>query len=162
MSRRGTGVLEAFRYAAAGMVEAFRSQRNVRIHVVVGTLAMELGVLYGLGTRAWMALVTVATLVLAMEMVNTALEAAVDLAHPDWHPLAKAAKDVVAGGVLVAALGALAVGCIIFGPRLDRLPLLLVTTAARQPVKFAGLLAGLAVAVAAAMLGGRREPPRER
>jgi diacylglycerol kinase len=159
VSRRATGVAEAFRYAAAGMAEAFRGQRNVRIHVVAGTLAMELGVLYGLDPDAWMALVTVATVVLALELVNTALEAAVDLAHPDWHPLAKAAKDVVAGAVLVAALGALAVGCIIFGPRLSRLPTLLVTTAARQPAKFALLLAGLAIVSAAATLGGRREPP---
>lgn len=152
--KRSATLFEAFRYAGAGVVHAFRSQRNIRIHVVAGTLALELGVLVGLEPWQWVALVLAITVVLALEMVNTAVEAAVDLAAPGYHHLARVAKDVVAGSVLVAAAGSLAVGCLIFGPRVGQLPTVLVAWARGRPLGFAVLWAGLALALAGALVGG--------
>ena len=98
------------------------TQRNAKIHCAIGALAVVLGLLLRIGQAEWLALVLVITLVLLTEGFNTAIEAAVDVASPGYHPLAKVAKDVAAGTVLLAAIAALVVGLIVFLPHL--LPLL--------------------------------------
>lgn len=105
-------------YAWAGIVHSYRAQANFRIEVWAGALALGLA----LGLRVPPAPVLLAcALVLGLELLNTALEAVVDLASPEWQPLAKVAKDAAAGAVLVASLGALLVGVVELGPPLLRL-----------------------------------------
>src|SRR5437899_1501642 len=87
----------SFRYAFAGLFYVLRTQRNFRIHLAVGALAVLLGAVLRLSAPEWALLAVVITLVLAVEMVNTVVEAVVDLASPAYHPLAKIAKDVAAG-----------------------------------------------------------------
>jgi diacylglycerol kinase (ATP) len=111
----------SFSYAFQGIFHMLRTQRNAQIHVVIGLIAIVLGVLLQIGQAAWLALAIIITLVLAAEGVNTAVEATVDLASPQYHPLAKVAKDVAAGTVLLTAIGAIVVGCIIFLPPLWQL-----------------------------------------
>lgn len=102
-------------FAWAGVRHAYRSQANFRIETWAGALALALAALL----RAPLAPVALAcALVLALELVNTALEAAVDLSSPEWHPLAKVAKDAAAGAVLIAAAGALIVGLAVLWPPL--------------------------------------------
>lgn len=100
-------------FAWAGIRHAYRSQANFRIEVWAGVLALAVAALL----RAPLAPIALAcALVLALELVNTALEAVVDLTSPEQHPLAKVAKDAAAGAVLVASAGALVVGWVVMGP----------------------------------------------
>jgi diacylglycerol kinase (ATP) len=115
--RAGT-LARSFRYAFAGLGYVARTQRNFRIHLAAGTLAAILGLVAGLSTPEWAVLATLITLVLAAEMTNTVVEAIVDLASPTYHPLAKVAKDVAAGAVLLTAIGAIVVGLFLFVPHL--------------------------------------------
>lgn len=115
----GRGGLHAWwtaaRFALAGLDFAWRTQRNFRIEVVCGGLALALA----LALRAPLSPILLASaLVLSLELLNTALEALVDLVSPDFHPLAKVAKDAAAGAVLLASLGALLIGLVEFAPRL--------------------------------------------
>ena len=84
----------------------------------LGLLAIVLGAIQGLRGTEWALLIAMITLVLTAELLNTAFESALDAVHPDYHPKARVAKDVAAGAVLVASVGALAVGVWLFLPRL--------------------------------------------
>jgi diacylglycerol kinase len=111
-------LLASFSYAFQGLWYLLRTQRNAQIHCLVALCAIALGVLLGLARWEWLVLTLTITLVLAAEGVNTAIEATVDLATSARHPLAKIAKDVAAGTVLLCAMGAVVVGCLIFLPHL--------------------------------------------
>lgn len=110
--------MKSIGYALAGIATMLRTQHNAWLHLA-GTLAVILAAL-GLGVSAgeWMALILAIVIVWSAEALNTAFERLCDVAHPDFHPLVKQAKDVAAAAVLIAAAGAVAVGLIIFGPRL--------------------------------------------
>lgn len=110
--------LMAFRYAFAGIWHLLRTQRNFQIHVLIGAIAIALGIALRIARWEWVALALTIGMVLAAEGFNTAIEATVDLATRERHPLARIAKDVAAGTVLLCALTAIAVGVLIFGPRL--------------------------------------------
>lgn len=125
--RRGLARLRtSFRCAFAGWADAWRSQPNLRIHILVAAGTAGLGLYLRLAAARWVALVLTYSLVLVAEFTNSALEALTDLASPSYHPQARRAKDLAAGGVLVAALGAVIVGLLVLGPPLwDRLAPLL-------------------------------------
>ena len=108
----------SFGYAFAGIGHAWRTQAHLRIHVGIGLLALVLCWALALSPAEWAVVLSAITLVLVLEMLNTAVEAAVDLASPERHPLARIAKDVTAGAVLVAAIGSVLVALALFGPRL--------------------------------------------
>jgi diacylglycerol kinase len=95
-----------------------RTQRNAWIHAVISTAVFVVGLWLGLNRVEWALILLTAALVWMAEFVNTALEAVVDLASPDLHPLAKVGKDVAAAAVLVGALTAVLVGLLILGPPL--------------------------------------------
>jgi diacylglycerol kinase len=111
-------IVRSFGFAFAGLGFLLRTQRNARIHVIVGALACAAGAWLGIGRVEWAVIVFTIALVIILEGLNTAVEAAIDLASPDIHPLAKAAKDLAAGMVLVAAIASVAVGLLILGPPL--------------------------------------------
>ncbi|MBY0216451.1 MULTISPECIES: diacylglycerol kinase family protein [Paenibacillus] len=112
MKRRSWSLV--FRNAAEGIVYGFRTQRNVRVHSGVAVIMCSAGFIFGISRTDWMFVLTAIFLVLVTELMNTAVEAAVDLAHPHIHPLAKAAKDTAAGAVLLAAVFAVVIGCMVF------------------------------------------------
>jgi diacylglycerol kinase len=111
-------LLRSFRFAFAGLGFLLRTQRNARIHVIVGAIACALAAWLRVSRVEWALIVFTIALVLILEGLNTAVEAAIDLASPQIHPLAKAAKDLAAGMVLVAAIASVAVGLLILGPPL--------------------------------------------
>ena len=116
-------LLRSFGYAFAGIAYIVRTQRNARIELAVGVLAIALAVWLGLSPLEWAVLAITIALVLALEWINTSLELAVSLASPERHPSAKAAKDVAAACVLLGALTSVVVGLLLFAPRLvSRLP----------------------------------------
>ena len=108
----------SFAYAFAGIGYCLRTQRNFRIHLAAALAAAALAGALGFAPVEWAVLATIITLVMTLEMVNTVVEAAVDLASPAYHPLAKIAKDVAAGAVLLTAIGAVGVGLFLFVPHL--------------------------------------------
>ena len=112
---RAVSRLASFGHALRGL-RVFVSQPNARIHCVVAVVVVALGWWLGVGRLEWTALLLAMALVMGAEAMNTALEYVVDLASPDWHPLARDAKDVAAGAVLLCSLGAAAVGLLVFLP----------------------------------------------
>jgi diacylglycerol kinase len=116
--RRRHGLIASFRFAFAGIGYLFRTQRNARIHAAVAVIVCLLGAWLRVTRGEWAILVLTIACVLILEGLNTALEAVVDLASPQIHPLAKIAKDVTAGTVLIAAVAAVTVGLLILGPPL--------------------------------------------
>lgn len=103
-------LIVSFKYAWCGISYAFQTQRNFRVHVGVGTLAISLGIFLHL-TSVEMAVIGLTSgLVLVMELLNTAIESVVDLTvNQSYHELAKIAKDCAAGAVLVSAMAAVLV-----------------------------------------------------
>ena len=111
------GFLESFRHALDGIGVASKG-RSFRIQLAAGVVAVMAGLLFRISPGEWIAVVLCIGLVLGGECANTALEAMVDLASPDRHPLAKRAKDAAAGAVLLFSLTSAVVGAIVFLPRL--------------------------------------------
>ena len=108
----------SFRFAVAGLAYLFRTQRNARLHLVVGAVVLCLAAWLDVTRTEAAVLVLTVAAVIILEGLNTAVEAAVDLACPHRHPLARVAKDVAAGMVLVAAIASVAIGLLILGPPL--------------------------------------------
>jgi diacylglycerol kinase len=108
----------SLKFAASGILLAVRRERNMRIHLIATAAVVLLALWLGLRPLEWAVLFALCGLVIGLELVNTAVERVVDLVSPERHPLAKAAKDAAAGGVLAAALFAIAAGLILLGPPL--------------------------------------------
>lgn len=109
----------SFKYAWAGISYAFATQRNFRIHVTIGSLAIGLGLCLNVGAVKMSVIGLTIGIVLAMELLNTALESVVDLTiKQNYHPLAKIAKDCAAGAVMISALAALLVASSLLVPPL--------------------------------------------
>ncbi len=113
-----TKIIRSFYFAFAGIGLLLRTQRNAQIELAIGVAACGLGAWVGISRVEWAVIVFTIALVLILEGLNTAVECAIDLASPKIHPLAKAAKDLAAGMVLIASIASLAVGLLIFGPPL--------------------------------------------
>ena len=111
----------SLRYAWSGVSHAVRSQRHLRVHLAIAAAVLVAAFLVGVAPLELAVLLVTITLVLMAELFNTAAEAIVDLVSPEYHPLAKVAKDVAAGAVLVSAGGAVLVGLAILLPRIVRL-----------------------------------------
>ncbi len=112
---------KSFQYAFSGLRYALRTQKNSWIHLFFTIAAICAGVLLKITALEWTVIIFCIGLVWLAELLNTALETAVDLFCPEYHPLAKVVKDVAAGAVLVAALISVVIGLIIFGPPLSHL-----------------------------------------
>lgn len=117
----------SFKYAWAGVYYAFFTQRNFRIHTIIGILAVSLGLFLEIQAMEMAVIVMTCAIVMVLELINTAIEAVVDLTvKQTYHELAKIAKDCAAGAVLISAIAAVIVAaCILLPPLLQRLMLML-------------------------------------
>ncbi len=106
----------SFHYAIEGIRFAMK-ERNMRIHVTCAVLVTIAGLCSQLSAAEWLVLILTMALVIALEMVNNAIETVVNLVSPEYHALAKAAKDVAAGAVLISAIASIFIGLIIFLPK---------------------------------------------
>ncbi len=111
-------VSRSFNHAYRGLIYAVRTQRNMRFHVVVSAVMLVLSLLVGVSRLELAILVLVISAVFVAELFNTAMEFAVDLVTREYHPLARLAKDISAGAVLVTSLAALAVGYLVLSDNL--------------------------------------------
>lgn len=109
-------IATAFHCAREGIAYAYLTQRNFKIHTAFAVLAVILGIVLGIDVPSWVAIVLCIALVFGLEMMNTAIEAVVDLVSPEWNLFAKRAKDCAAGAVYVAAAASLVVAAFVFIP----------------------------------------------
>ncbi|AQS59897.1 diacylglycerol kinase family protein [Desulforamulus ferrireducens] len=112
------GFLRSFTFALAGIRHVLRTQRNMKVHFAAATLAVAVGLFLHLSGFEWVLIFSAIFMVILTECINTAIEAMVDLVSPEYHPLAKIAKDCAAGAVLLAAMYALVVAGVILLPKL--------------------------------------------
>jgi diacylglycerol kinase (ATP) len=110
--------LQSFKYALKGMQLFFQSETNAKIHLAFTFLVIAGGMFFSVNTTEWCLLVLAIAMVWCAEGMNTALEYLTNLASPDFHELAGKTKDIAAGAVLITAIGAAIVGCIIFLPKI--------------------------------------------
>src|SRR5258708_32528319 len=106
----------SFRNAFRGWWYVVRTQQNAWIDAVIATIVIILSTWLALPATDWAIIILTITMVFAAEFINTAIEAVVDLASPEKHPLAKVGKDVGAAAVLIAAGAAIVIGLLILGP----------------------------------------------
>lgn len=114
-------LLESFNYAIDGLIHVLRTQRNMRIHFLAGGFVLTLSLFLGVTTTQFALLIFAITMVIVAELINTAIEATIDVTTTSYDPVAKVAKDVAAAAVLVAALAAVIIAYIIFFPKLNPL-----------------------------------------
>jgi diacylglycerol kinase (ATP) len=111
---RPPSLVESFNYAFEGIIHVLRTQRNMRIHFVIAFGVLIAALVTGVGKVELIALLIAIAFVLITEMVNTAIEGAIDVATTSFDPMAKLAKDIAAGAVLIASVNAVAVGYLVF------------------------------------------------
>lgn len=115
---RSRSIIWSFNHAIDGLLYALRTQRNMRIHIAAGVGVLGASLLFRLGRAEFLAVLLTVALVIAAELVNTAIEATVDVAMDGYDPVAKIAKDVAAAAVFVTSVMAVVVGYVVFFGRL--------------------------------------------
>jgi diacylglycerol kinase (ATP) len=113
MTRRPS-IIESFNYAIEGVIHVLRTQRNMRIHFAIAVAVLVIAVAVGVSRVELILLLLSITFVLVSEMINTAIEGTIDAATTSFDPMAKLAKDIAAGAVLISAVNAVAVGYLVF------------------------------------------------
>lgn len=111
-------LLDSFNYAIEGIIYSVRTQRNMKIHMIAAVLVLTMCFFYDLSKIEILAVIIATSMVIMAELFNTAVEFAIDATTNYYHPLAKIAKNVAAGGVLIAAINAVVIGYIIFWDKL--------------------------------------------
>jgi diacylglycerol kinase (ATP) len=115
---RSPSVLQSFNFAFEGIIHVLRTQRNMRIHFMIAAGVLVGALIVGVSRLELVILLMAISFVLIAEMINSALEAGIDVATTSFDPLAKLAKDIAAGAVLIATINALAVGYLVFVDRI--------------------------------------------
>lgn len=148
--RRQHSLLQSFNYAFQGLVSAVRHQRNMRVHIVLAFAVLLASVFLNL-TRLQLVMIFVAVaFVFITEMINSAVEIVVDMVTDEFDPRAKAAKDMAAGAVLVAAANALVVAYLVLADRMTRVSLDLLAVIRRSPAHLT--MVALAVVILAVIV----------
>lgn len=119
-------LLDSFNYAIEGIIYAVRTQRNMKIHMIAALLVLTACFFYDLSKIELLAITITISMVIMAELINTAIEFAVDATTNYYHPLVKVAKNVAAGGVLITAINAVVVGYIIFWDKLKYINFILI------------------------------------
>ena len=112
--RRSPSIFDSFNFAFEGIIHVLRTQRNMRVHFAVAVIVLVAGLWVGVSKLELIALLLAIAFVFITEMINSALEQAIDVATTSFDPLAKLAKDVAAGAVLIATVNAVAIGYLVF------------------------------------------------
>jgi diacylglycerol kinase (ATP) len=155
-------ILESFNFAFEGVIHVLRTQRNMRIHFAVALIVLIWALVAGVSKLELIALLLAISFVLIAEMLNTAIEGAIDVATTSFDPMAKLAKDIAAGAVLIATVNAIAVGYLVFSGEvadrsarfLDRL------TGAPAELTLIALVVTILVVIGTKALTGRGTPLR--
>ncbi len=111
-------LFKSFKYAFDGLKYAFKYEQNILVHTLATILVVIAGIYFKISQIEWLAIILIIGLVIATELINTSIEATIDLITKETHPLAKIAKDTAAAAVLVFGLTAIIIGFIIFVPKI--------------------------------------------
>ncbi len=111
-------LIEAFLHAGNGIAGFFKTDRNGKIHLTAAVLVFMAGWYFAISVTEWCLLLLCIGLVIALEMLNYALERVCNMIHTEWHPVIKAVKDVAAGAVLWSAIISAVIGLLIFIPKI--------------------------------------------
>ena len=111
-------IINSFKYAIEGIIASFKSERNMKIHVLATIIVVILGLILKINIFEWCFCIISIVLVISAELLNTAIENIVDMISPEKNEKAKLIKDISAGAVLVLAIGAFIIGMIIFIPKI--------------------------------------------
>ena len=117
-NQKRSPLYKSFGYAFEGIFNTIKDERNIKIHLTVTILVIIFGFLLNISLSEWFVCILLFAIIIPLELVNTAIEAVVDMVCTDYNPLAKKAKDAAAGAVLVAAILSAVIGGIIFFPKL--------------------------------------------
>ena len=155
--RRIPPIIQSFNWAFEGVIHVLRTQRNMRIHFAAAAGVLILAFSYGVTKLELMALLIAISFVLIAEMVNTAIEATIDLATTSFDPLAKMAKDIAAGAVLIASVNAVVIGYLVFADRLSQPSGRLVSSIRDAPINLTviALVLTILIVIASKALTGR-------
>lgn len=113
--------MKRFRYAIKGLISAFRSEVNMRIHIIAAVLVCIAGFYFDISSVEWIGIILCIVLVISFELINTAIEELCNMVQQEQHPIIKKVKDIAAAAVLVAAIGSVVAALIIFLPKLNSL-----------------------------------------
>ena len=113
--------IKSFAVAFIGLKVIFMNERNFRIHLVIGLLALLACFIFGVTANEWIAVLILIAIILCAEALNTSIEYLCDYITPEFQPMIKNIKDVAAGAVLLCAIVAVIIGCIIFIPYIKAL-----------------------------------------
>jgi len=140
-------LFRSFNYAIDGVVYVLRTQRNMRIHLIVAALVLILSLVLGVESNQFMILIIAIALVIVSEYFNTAIESAIDVTTNTYDPLAMIAKDVAAAAVLISSLVAVIVGYIIFFPKLNSFSLNSLDRVTQSPIHITAIALILVIIV---------------
>jgi len=160
--RRPPSILESFNFAFEGIIHVLRTQRNMRIHFAAALAVLVAALAFDVSRLELIALLIAIVFVLIAEMINTAVEAAVDVASTSFDPMAKLAKDIGAGAVLIAAINAIAVGYLVFSAQVADESSRLLDKLSEAPAELTlvALVLTIAVVIGLKALSGRGTPLR--
>ena len=111
-------LINSFKYAFSGIASSFKTERNMKIHVLIMILVIIAGIVFKISALDWIILTIMIALVISAELFNTTVETVVDMITKERNEKAKLAKDIAAGAVLVLAIGSVIIGLIIFIPKI--------------------------------------------
>ena len=117
-SRKKQSLVSSFYFAFIGVITALKAERNLKIHFVMTVLVIFFGIIFELTKTEWLLISFAVAGMIALELMNTAIERVVDLVTTEQHPLAKQAKDIAAGAVLIYAVLTVIIGLSIFLPKI--------------------------------------------
>ncbi len=127
-------IIESFNYAVTGIITALKSEKHMRAHYFIAIGVIFASLFFDFSKLEFLILLFSVSLVLVAEMLNTALEKAIDMITKDYHPLARIAKDVAAGAVLIASMNSLVVAYLLFFERLNQTADILIVKIRRSPI----------------------------
>jgi diacylglycerol kinase (ATP) len=161
-SRRPPSLLESFNYALEGVIHVLRTQRNLRIHFLIAAGVLGAAVVVGVTRFELIALLLAIAFVLIAEMINTAVEHTIDVATTSFDPMAKLAKDIAAGAVLIASVNAVAIGYLVFAHRVGDRSTRVLDRVRDVPITLTliALVLTIIVVIATKALTGRGTPLR--
>jgi len=161
-ARPRPSVIESFNYAIEGVIHVLRTQRNMRIHFAVAAAVIAAAAAVQVSKLELIALLLAIAFVLIAEMINTAIEGAIDVATTSFDPMAKLAKDIAAGAVLIATVNAIAIGYLVFSGEVANRSARVLDRLRNAPAKLTiiALVVVIIVVIATKAVSGRGTPLR--
>ncbi|MEW8972661.1 MAG: diacylglycerol kinase [Tissierellaceae bacterium] len=127
-------IIDSFNYAVSGIIVSIKMERNMLVHYIIAVGVLGLSLFFNFTRTEFLILLFAITLVLVLEMINTAIEKTIDMITKDYHPYARLAKDIAAGAVLIGSVNAIIVGYLLFFDRLSNFSEVIIFKIKNSPI----------------------------